>query len=176
MKEWVKWLGLGILSVVFGLVVLGNTVAASLAVTTVTGILFLVSGGFEIYAGVTADGIAAKIFAVALGLLMAFLGLSFISNPLEGTISLALLVLILLAASGVVRILFAWRMRQTQFFWPMLLSGALSVLLAAYILANFATASVQILGILLGVELLFNGAGLIVLAFFLRTVGDALQE
>ena len=51
----------------------------------------------------------------------------------------------------------------------MLISGALSILLAGYILANFARASVNLLGILLGIELLFNGAGLIVLAFFLRT-------
>ena len=176
MKEWVKWLILGILSVVFGVIVLGNTVAASLAVTLVTGILFLVSGVFQAVAGFTAEGMASKVFAIALGALMVLLGLSFISNPLEGTISLALLVLILLAASGLVRIVFAWRMKETRFFWPMLISGALSILLAAYILANFATASVQILGILLGVELLFNGAGLIVLSFFLRTVGRHLRD
>jgi uncharacterized membrane protein HdeD (DUF308 family) len=84
-------------------------------------------------------------------------------------ISLALLVTILLAANGMVRLVLAFRMRATRFFWPMLISGALSVLLAMYILANFATASVTLLGILLGVELLFNGAGLIALAFFLRS-------
>ena len=176
MNEWVKWMILGVLSVVFGVIVLGNTVTASMAVTMVTGVLFLVSGAFQLFAGASVEGTGAKVFGIALGLLMAFLGISFIAHPLEGTISLALLVLILLAASGIVRIVFAWRMRSTQFFWPMLISGALSVLLAAYIGANFATASVQILGILLGVELLFNGFGLIVLAFFIRTVGQALKE
>lgn len=176
MKEWVKWLILGILSLGFGVFVLSNTVVASLAVTTVTGILFLISGGFQIVAGFTAEGAASKIFAIALGALMVFLGVSFVANPLEGTISLALLVVILLAASGIVRMVFAWRMRSTTFFWPMLLSGALSVLLAGYIMANFATASIQILGIFLGVELLFNGAGLVVLAFFLRTIGNELRK
>ncbi|MGV6848498.1 MAG: HdeD family acid-resistance protein [Marinibacterium sp.] len=176
MKAWVIWLILGILSMIFGVFVLSNTVVASLAVTTVTGILFLISGGFQIVAGFTAEGAASKIFAIALGVLMVFLGISFVANPLEGTISLALLVVILLMASGVVRMVFAWRMRTTPFFWPMLLSGALSILLAGYIIANFATASVQILGILLGIELLFNGAGLMVLAFFLRTIGKKLRK
>ncbi|MBB93217.1 MAG: hypothetical protein CML68_01230 [Rhodobacteraceae bacterium] len=175
MKEWVKWLILGILSVVFGVIVLGNTVAASLAVTTVTGILFLVSGGFQVAAGFSVEGTGHKVFTMALGALMVILGLSFITNPLEGTISLALLVLILLAASGIVRIIFAKRMKDTPFFWPMLISGALSVLLAAYILANFATAGPQLLGILLGIELIFNGAGLVVLAFFVRTIGQHLK-
>jgi len=176
MSEWVKWLLLGILSIVFGVVVLGNTVAASLAVTTVTGILFLVSGGFQVFAGFSGEGLASKVFAIAMGVLMVVLGFSFLTNPLEGTISLALLVLILLIASGIVRIVFSWRMRSTQFFWPMLISGALTLLLAGYIWANFAAASVMLLGVMLGVELLFNGAGLVIMAFFVRTVGDALER
>lgn len=173
MKEWLMWLLLGIVSVVFGVVVLGNTFAASIAITMVTGILFLASGIFQVIAGFSVEGMGSKIFAILIGVLMAFLGGSFISNPLEGTISLALLVVIMLAASGIVRMVFAWRMRSTSYFWPMLLSGVLSVLLAGYIVANFETASVTILGIMMGVELLFNGIGLIVVALFVRTEGRA---
>ncbi len=170
MKEWVKLLLLGALSVAFGIFVLGNTVMATLAVTTLAGVLFLISGGFQIVAGITGGTGAARVFSVILGALMAFLGLSFLANPLEGMISLTLLVLILLAASGVVRLVLASRMKATPYFWPMLISGALSILLAAYIGTNFAAASVSLLGILLGIELLFNGAGMIVLAFFVRAV------
>jgi len=65
-------------------------------------------------------------------------------------------------------------MRQTAYFWPMLLSGALTIVLAAYIAVNFALVSVQLLGILLGIELLFNGAGLIALALFIRSAGRRL--
>ncbi len=176
MKQWVKWLLLGILSVVFGVFVLGNAVAASIAVTTVTGIMFAVSGGFQIFAGFGAEGFGSKLMSIGLGILMLFLGGSFVFNPLEGTISLALLVTILLAAGGVLRIITAYRMKDTAFFWPMLISGAASVLLAAYILANFAAASVQLLGILLGIELLINGAGLIVMAFFLRTAVNFVKD
>ena len=177
MKEWVKWLILGVISIAFGIFVLGNAVLASMAVTTLTGALFLLSGLFQLYGGFTSDeGVATRTFHILLGVLMAFLGLSFMFNPLEGMISLALLVLILLAASGIVRLVLAWRMRSTPFFWPMLISGALSVLLAAYILANFAVVAPPLLGILLGIELLANGAGLIVLAFFIRGTGKELQK
>jgi len=172
MKEWVKWLALGILSIVFGVVVLGNTVVASMAVTTITGAMLLLSGVFQILGGLSAEGMGSKMLSLAMGALMAFLGVSFLFNPLEGAISLAMLILILLMASGLVRIVFSMRMRGTQFFMPMLVSGGLSLLLAAYIWMNFATASVSILGVILGVELLFNGAGLVLLAFFIRTVGQ----
>jgi uncharacterized membrane protein HdeD (DUF308 family) len=130
----------------------------------------MIAGGFQVAAGVTGGTGAARVFSIVLGGLMAFLGLSFLVHPLEGMISLTMLVLVLLAASGVVRLILAFRMKATPFFWPMLISGALSVLLAAYIMANFASASVSLLGIMMGIELLFNGAGLIVMAFFVRAV------
>lgn len=169
MKPWLKWVLLGVLSIAFALFVLGNAVAASIAVTALTGALFLVAGAVQIAAGFGAESASSKVFTIAMGALAAFLGVSFMFNPLQGAISLSLLITILLAAGGIARIIFARRMKDTQFFWPMLISGALSILLAAYILMNFSTASVQLLGILLGVEFLFNGVSFIVLGFFLKS-------
>lgn len=168
MKDWMKFVILGVLSVAFGVFVLGAPVVASLAVTSLTGILLLVIGGLQVVGGFSGEGFFNKAFAILLGIVMVFLGWSFLANPLEGTISLALMVMVLLAVSGVVRLILAWRMRQTSYFLPMLISGAASVFLAGYIWANFATASVSILGIMLGVELLFNGFGLFVLGLFMR--------
>ncbi|MFG6158986.1 HdeD family acid-resistance protein [Halomonas sp. 1390] len=159
---------LGVLSVGFGLLVLANPVAASLAVTTLAGILFAVSGGFQIFAGFGESKLVGKVLGMALGAVMLLLGLSLLFRPLEGIISLAALVTILFAASGVARVVTSFQMRHTSFFWPMLVSGALSVLLAIFIVANFFQIAPNLLGILLGIELLFNGAGLIALSFFLR--------
>lgn len=171
MRDWVKWLIIGVVSILFGAFVLGNTVAASLAVTTLTGFLFLITGVVQIFAGVGESRQGHKVLSIVMGVLAALIGFFFMANPLQGMISLATLVVILLVMGGVVRLVFAWQMRQTAYFWPMLISGALSILLAGYIVANFAEAAVSLLGILLGIELLFNGAGLIVLSLFLRSHG-----
>ncbi|MEX0340730.1 MAG: HdeD family acid-resistance protein [Arenibacterium sp.] len=171
MIGWLKLGLLGVVSIVFGFVVQGAPVVASLAVTTVTGLLLIAIGVLQVLGSLRgAEGRAAKVFSIILGALMVLLGVSFVANPLEGTISLAMLVVVLLAASGLIRLIFAYRMRSTRYFWPMLISGAASVLLAGYIVANFATASVSILGIFLGVEMLFNGFGLVVMGFFVRSM------
>lgn len=167
MSSWMKWLGLGILLILFGLFALNHAVLTSLAVTTVVGALFIIGGAMQALAGFGETGAVHKFFSVALGVLMAVLGGSFLSDPLAGTLSLALLVTIFIAAGGVLRLVFAFRLRAEPTFWVMLLSGALSVLLAGYILANPGV-SVALLGILLGIELIFSGAGLIALALFLR--------
>lgn len=176
MKTWVKWLILGVISVAFGVFVLANPVAASITVTMLAGIMFVLSGGFQIFAGFGEEGVGSKMLGIGLGLLMLVLGVSLMFHPLEGVVSLTLLVAILFAFSGVTRLITSFQMRDTPFFWPMLLSGALSVLLAGYILANFAAVAPSLLGILLGIELLFNGIGLIMLAFFVRTAKGAIKD
>ena len=123
--------------------------------------------------GFQGEGAGSKLLGILLGLLMIFLGVSLAFNPLEGVLSLALLVTIIFAFGGILRLVLAFQMKESDYFWPMLLSGAVSVLLAGFIAANFFEVAPQLLGILLGIELLFNGAGLIVLAFVIRKAGSA---
>jgi uncharacterized membrane protein HdeD (DUF308 family) len=170
MKDWLKWTLLGVLSVIFGIYVLGNAFLASVVVTAVVGVLLLVSGGFQIVAGVMSEGAGAKIFGVLLGVLVAYVGISFMSNPLEGVLSLTMVLLILFAASGIIRLFFASRMRETPYFWPMLITGALSLFLAIYLFSQFDNPQIaSLIGILMGIELLFNGFGLIILGFSQRS-------
>ncbi|WP_223420996.1 HdeD family acid-resistance protein [Tateyamaria pelophila] len=176
MKIWMKWLIGGVLSIAFGLFVLANPVEASIAVTTLAGILFAVSGGFQIFAGFGQTGPFGKLLGIGLGILMILLGYSLMFRPLEGVVSLAALVTILFAASGIARLISSFQMRETPFFWPMLISGAFSVLLAGYITANFYVVAPKLLGLLLGIELLFNGMGLIILALFLRAGKDMIKD
>jgi len=166
MNEWVKWLLLGLLSVVFGVVVLGAPFVASLAITTLTGILLLISGVLQIMSGFSTEGFANKLLAWLMGLVMGFLGWSFLSNPLAGVLTLTTIVLILLAASGIVRIILSMQMRGTQLFWPTLISGVVSLGLAIYVWGT--PGSIAFIGIILGVEMLFNGFGLIFMAFHVK--------
>ncbi|WP_298851144.1 HdeD family acid-resistance protein [uncultured Ruegeria sp.] len=171
MSDWIKWLLLGLLSIAFGVFALGNAVAASLAVTVVTGALLLVSGAFQIVGGFTVEGAGNKILSLIMGAVMLFLGWSFLDHPLQGTLTLATVMLILFMAGGIARIILSFQMKGTQFFWPTLISGILSIILAGIIWSYAAaepTALLSLLGILLGIEMLFNGFGLVFMALFVK--------
>jgi uncharacterized membrane protein HdeD (DUF308 family) len=169
MINWKTWVGLGALAFLFGVLALGNAVIASLAITILLGTLFAITGAAQLWAGFSAEAGGHRLFSLLWGLISLMIGVSFIANPVEGTLSLTMVVMAFLLASGVIRLVMSWQMRQTRFFWAMLLSGAVTVLLAGYIFANFAAVSLSLLGILLGIELLVNGAGLVGFGLFLRS-------
>ncbi|WP_425045842.1 HdeD family acid-resistance protein [Primorskyibacter sp. S87] len=177
MSDWLKLLLLGILSVVFGVIILGAPVVASVAITTLTGIMLLIGGGVQVVGGFSVEGTGNKILSIIMGIIMVFLGWSFMSNPLEGTLTLATVVMILFAAGGFARIFLAFQMRGTGFFWPTLITGVLSLFLAGYIMMNATVGlALSLLGILMGIEMLFNGFGLIFAALFVKSADPETQQ
>jgi uncharacterized membrane protein HdeD (DUF308 family) len=168
MREWLVWLLLGLLSAGLGLLALGNLMAASIAVATVTGAVLLIAGAFQAAAGLRGHGRATRAAGIGAGVLIGLLGIAFLADPLRGTVSLAFLVTIGIGLAGILRLAMAWGMRASRYYWLMLVSGALSILLAGVILASWPAASAILLGAIVGLELLFNGLALVVLALFLR--------
>ena len=83
----------------------------------------------------------------------------------------ALLTLILgasLVASGIMRVILAFSMKQeTPWIW-ILLSGAITLRLGLLILAHWPVSSLYILGLFLGIDLVMAGAGWIGLGFGLH--------
>ncbi|WP_170418421.1 HdeD family acid-resistance protein [Ruegeria atlantica] len=180
MSDWVKWLLLGLLSIAFGIFVLGAPVVASVAVTVVTGVLLLISGALQVVGGFTVEGTGNKILSLIMGAVMLFLGWSFLDHPLQGTLTLATVILILFMAGGIARVILSFQMKGTQFFWPTMISGILSIVLAGIIwtyVGSDPQVLLSILGIFLGIEMLFNGFGLVFMAFFIKNApNDATTE
>ena len=171
MSDWVKWLLLGLLSIAFGIFVLGAPVVASVAVTVVTGVLLLISGALQFVGGFTVEGTGNKILSLIMGAVMLFLGWSFLDHPLQGTVTLATVCLILFMAGGIARVILSFQMKGTQYFWATLISGVMSIVLAMLIWRFAATDPVvllKLLGILLGIEMVFNGLGLVFMALFIK--------
>lgn len=159
LKLETKYFWFGILTMAFGAAVLLNAAVASLALVSVTGIFLLLAGAAQIFLGASAENVGAKVLTWLLGALSILLGWSFMANPLAGAVSLSTLILVLFAAGGLVQIAFAFRVKGTQFFWPLVIAGLLSLVLA-FIVLSLPEASLALLGALLGIQMLSAGASL----------------
>jgi uncharacterized membrane protein HdeD (DUF308 family) len=93
--------------------------------------------------------------------------------PLTGTITLTVVLVAWLWAIGMTRMLAWWRMRRLEGAWAIGLNGLVSVALGIFIWIDFPSSAAWAIGLLVGVELLFAGAGMIMLAMAGRRLADA---
>ena len=168
MKLPIIFFVLGAMMIVGGILALANPFAASLAVTTLVGIFLLIGGAGQLWAAFSTPEDPHRLLHGFLGLMTLILGVMLTGNPLAGTLSLTLLVGLVFLLSGGARIGIALRIRHSRFFWLLLLSGGLTALIGFLVLGNIATAATSLLGILLGIQLLSEGAALIALGLIAR--------
>lgn len=166
--KWGWVVGIGIALIVFGLIALGSVVAATVASVWVVGIMMLVSGAVEV-ANAFAMKTWGKFFLWALlGLLYGLAGVFTILNPLLAAGVLTLLLGAGLVASGILRVILAFNMREgTPWGW-VVLSGIITLLLGLIILAKWPVSSLWVLGTFLGIDLVFAGVSWLVMGLALR--------
>lgn len=86
-------------------------------------------------------------------------GILTIENPLLAAKLLTLILGAALVVSGVMRMVLAFNMKSgTAWYW-VVLSGLVTVVVGGVILGNWPVSSLYVLGIFLGFDLVFAGAG-----------------
>ncbi|MDO5632811.1 MAG: DUF308 domain-containing protein [Paracoccus sp. (in: a-proteobacteria)] len=158
------WIILGVISIIAGVLALANPLAATLTAEQLAGWTFLFVGILGAVLAFRAEGWGGRIWAVLVGVAAILLGVALLANPLHGIIALTAVVAAMFLVGGIFRIVLSFSLRGTGAFWLVLFSGAVSVLLAIMIFANFPVSALSVLGILLAVELISSGVSMIALA------------
>ncbi|MCX7302209.1 MAG: HdeD family acid-resistance protein [Rhodobacterales bacterium] len=171
MGGWVFMLIAGVIALVGGIFALFNPLAASITAVLLTAWIFIIVGVIEIFGVFTATGWGGRLWALLLGALCIFLGIWILQNPIESGLALTWLVGILFLATGVTKVILSFGVRGTGYFWIVLLSGILSVVLGVMVLSNFPYSAAVVLGTLLAIELISSGVANIALALRLRETG-----
>lgn len=176
MRGWLALILIGAFMLLGGVLALVNPFAASLAVTVLVGMVFLVGGALTLWAVFSDRTQPHRGWNALVGVLGLVAGISLLADPLGGMISLTLLLAILFVLTGAARLAGAFALRESALFWPLLLSGALSVLMGVLIFALFPEVASVLMGVLLGFELLAEGVALIALGLLARRLGRDLAE
>ncbi|MBL9073795.1 DUF308 domain-containing protein [Tabrizicola sp.] len=155
---------LGIVTVIAGFFAILNPVAGSIAVTLLTGWFFLLIGILQAVAVFRETDWSHRLWSLLLAILAILAGIGLLTDPLAGVISLTYLLAILFVVSGVFKIIASFAMEAGNWKWIVLLSGVLSLGLGILIFANFAQAALTTLGLLLGLQLISDGASMLGLA------------
>jgi uncharacterized membrane protein HdeD (DUF308 family) len=160
-------IALGVIYLIAGIIALGSVAMATVATVFVVGIMMIIAGVAEIINAFQMKGWGKFILWLLLGVLYVVAGFAAFENPLLAAAVFTLVLGIALLVSGIMRIVLAFGMREGPWMW-IVLSGVITFLLGAIILARWPVSSTYVLGIFLGVDLVFAGAGWIGIGLGLR--------
>lgn len=161
-RPW--FLGLGSISMLLGLAAIIFPFTAALTVELLIGWILLLTGVFGLIHAWRINAWHGFRFSLASSLVALALGLVLVLFPRSGIVSLALLVALFFIASGILRIMMAWRLKPLDRWLWLLLSGVAALLMAFFMLMLWPEAAGWVIGILLGVDLLFSGLTLVLIA------------
>jgi uncharacterized membrane protein HdeD (DUF308 family) len=169
-EHWMAFLIEGILLAILGLAAMIVPPLASLAVTIFLGWMFLISG----IAGLVLTFWARKMPGFWWSLISAALavvaGIILLAQPVQGTLTLTVVVGVYFLAEGVATIMYALEHRRElseRWAW-LLVAGVMDLLIAAVIIAGLPGSALWAVGLLVGINLLFGGATLIGMALAAR--------
>lgn len=162
-KKWGWFLALGILMIVGGSIALG-------AATLMTEFSMLLLGWLMIFGGVleAVHSFACKKWSgffidLLTGLLYLVVGFMIIANPGAAAEALTLLIAVFLIFGGIFRIGLAISVRYQNWVW-LLLHGVINLILGILIWKQWPYSGLWVIGLFVGIDMLFNGWALVMLA------------
>jgi uncharacterized membrane protein HdeD (DUF308 family) len=170
-RHWVWLLVLGIVMVVFGTFAISWACLTTLTVTAtwLFGFLLLASGIAEIIHSFWIGRWGGMLFHLLIGMLYVLVGFLIIDQPENAAIQLTLLIAIFLMVSGLFRVVFAVSERFPSWGW-IVLNGVVAFFLGLLIYKQWPTSGLWLIGLYIGIDLIFNGWGWIMLAFSARRI------
>jgi len=168
--HWKAFLFEGILLAILGIAAMIVPPLASLAITIFLGWMFLISGIaglFVTYWTRNMPGFWWSLISAALAVLA---GGILLARPIQGVLTLTVVVGAYFLAEGVTSIMYALEHRKElsgRWSW-LLVAGLMDILIAFFIIAGLPGSAEWALGLLVGINMLFGGATLIGMALAAR--------
>ncbi|MGO9172708.1 MAG: HdeD family acid-resistance protein [Rhodomicrobium sp.] len=168
-EHWQMFVVEGILLAILGALAIAVPVFASVAFTAFFGWLLFFAGVFRGIALVRAPHAPGYLPSLLLAILAACVGLIIALFPLQGAITLTMLLTAYFIVHGIASFMFAFAIKGDTGRWVwVLLGGLIDLALAGLVIAGWPQTSEYILGLYVGISLLFTGCTLVFAALDAR--------
>jgi uncharacterized membrane protein HdeD (DUF308 family) len=168
--HWKAFLVEGILLALLGLGAIVIPPLASLAVTIFLGWIFLVSGIAGLVLTFWARQMPGFWWSLISAVLAIGTGIILLLRPVQGTLSLTIVVGAYFLAEGVATIMYALEHRRElsgRWSW-MLVAGLMDIVISFFIIAGLPGSALWAIGLLVGINLLIGGTALVGMALAAR--------
>lgn len=156
-KYWGWFVAIGVLLIIIGILAINAAPIATLTVVTVLGILLLAAGLAQALFSIRISQWSGFFALLLSGLLSMVVGYLMITSPGLSALSLTLLLAAYFMVSGLFRILTAIVHRFHHWGW-VLGNGIITLALGVLVWAQWPISGFWVLGLFVGIDLIFAGA------------------
>jgi uncharacterized membrane protein HdeD (DUF308 family) len=173
LKKFQTWFKIyGVVLIILGIASILLPVVASLATAIMVGWLLVAGGIFglisDFSAGTKAPGFWWNLITAALYLLA---GIVLLVNPVAAVLTLTIVLAAYLLATGVAKVVMAFHYKNViprAWLW-VLFSALVDIVLGVIIVAGLPGTALWVIGLMVGINLLFTGVALLASAFYCQS-------
>jgi uncharacterized membrane protein HdeD (DUF308 family) len=173
--NWGWILALGIILIVVGTVAVAMPLLATLASAVAFGALLLIGGIAQLVGVFWTRDWSGFFLGLLMGVLYLVLGVLFLRHPGDALLAMTLLLACVLMVGGLFRIIGSLMYQFPYWGWT-LAGGVISLLLGIYIYSQWPFDSFFILGLFLGIDLIFTGWTWVMLALAVRNLAGRTSD
>ncbi|APZ91586.1 HdeD family acid-resistance protein [Fuerstiella marisgermanici] len=168
-KKWWCLVLLGVVLISCGIAAIGYPISSTVGAAVLLGIVLLIAGVSTTVGAFWVGKWSAFLLQLIIGIVYCVLGLAMAEAPLATSAGLTMLVAAFAVASGTLRIVASLALRFPQWGWVML-SGVITLLFGVVVFRHFPEASLVLIGIMLGVDMLLWGFAWVMLGWEVRNI------
>lgn len=172
-SSWGWIMASGIATTILGVLALVGPVAFGLAATVFFSSLLLISGGVLSFNAIRCRHQPGFGMALFTGVISLLAGAVLWMNPLAGLVTLGGFLTVYFVFSGLFRMIMSFELKPVKGWGWVFFGGLISTVMGGYLFAQLPLSGLWVVGIVLGVDLLFFGSGQIALSMQVKAFEKA---
>jgi uncharacterized membrane protein HdeD (DUF308 family) len=167
-RNWGWFLVLGIVLIIVGILAIGAPLCFTLASVMVFGVLLLFGAGIHFVQAILVREWRGFFLHMLVGVLSLIIGMWLVDHPIVGAEVLTLVIAAFLLVGGLFRMVLSLAQRFQGWGW-VLINGIISSVLGIMIWRQLPGSALWVIGLFIGIDLIFNGWAWVMLAIASRS-------
>ena len=163
-------IALSVLIMIAGFLAIAVPYIGGIAFTLVVAWMLIFAGVLHIVYAFRSGRAGAAVWQVLLGIVYGFIGAYILMHPVAGLAGLTFAIAVYLFAEAVIELVLAYRLRPAPGSGWLVFDSVVTFILAVMIWSTWPSSSTWVLGLLVGISMLFSGLSRLMLALSVRRV------
>ncbi len=169
-NTWGMFLAMGIILIILGTVAIVVPAAVSVTITVFLGIILFIAAAAQLFHAIAAHRWGGFFLHLAGAVIYGIFAIALMGDPNRGVRALTLLLAMYFLVSGFLRVLLALTAYRSPGWGWVLTSGVVNLILGILIWGQWPGNTDWVIGLLVGIDLLFSGWSMVMLAVAARSL------